>query len=515
MITEETPVQQSDELQRLCLRIQETYQPILVSNRGPVELWVGDNGRLAGRRGSGGVVTALSALSHYLQLTWVAAAMSDGERDVVERFGAGVQWKRGGQQLNLRLVTAPRAVYRRYYTVFANPFLWFLQHYLLNVADDEAFPVEANKAWSRGYLPMNRAFADALVQAAREDDRTPLVLIQDYHLYLVGGLVRERCPEAALMHFVHIPWPAPRYWTFLPEQMRQAICRSLAANDIVGFQTEHDAHNFLRTCEVFLPQCRVDYEDRSVRQGEHRALVRVYPISVDVATLQEAVSSKRVRSHTAKLRREAGEMTIVRVDRVEPSKNIVRGFQAYELLLERHPELRGRVRFLAFLVPSRTKLAEYKRYWQDVQAIITRVNETYGSSSWKPIEFYYEHNYPQAIAGMRLYDVLLVNAVMDGMNLVAKEGPTVNERDGVLVLSEGVGAHAELKGHALTVASLDVEGTANTLYDALTMAKEDRERRADGLRRVVAANDLTHWLRRQLLDVMVLESSRRSSIALS
>jgi len=497
--------EQQTELADFCARLQETYHPILASNRGPVELWINKNGDLDGRRGSGGVVTALSALTQYLELTWVVCAMSDGERRAVAEFGPRIRWKHGDKPMNLRLVTTRPSVYRKYYNVFANPFLWFLQHYLLNLMSDDVFPAELRNAWSRGYLPVNQLIAEAVVRAAEDDPRKPLILLQDYHLYLAAGLIRERRPDAALLHFVHIPWPAPRYWVLVPEEMRQAIWRSLVANDIVGFQTEHDAHNFLRTCESLLPEAQVDYNARTVMWGGRRTLVRVYPISVDVAALLRLARSRPVRAYADTLRKETSEFTIVRVDRAEPSKNVLRGFRAYDLLLARHPELLERVRFLAFLVPSRTNLPEYRQYINEVRELIRNINQKHGTSSWLPIELHYENNYPQAVAAMRLYDVLLVNAMMDGMNLVAKEGPIVNQRDGVLILTEGIGAHAQLKDYALTVIAADVEGTAQALREALIMPLEERRHRAEGLRRTIARSDLTDWFSQQLHDLTILD----------
>jgi trehalose 6-phosphate synthase len=206
----------------------------------------------------------------------------------------------------------------------------------------------------------------------------------------------------------------------------------------------------------------------------------------------------------------------VRVDRMEPSKNIVRGFRAFELLLERYPHLQGQVRFLAFLVPSRTNIRLYQRYTYEVRALVDAINRRFGTAEWTPIKLFYEENYPQAIAALTLYDVLLVNAVADGMNLVAKEGPTVNTRDGVLVLSETAGAHGQLGEHALTVAAADIEGTCNALYTALTMAPEERRRRAEALRRSIVDEDITLWLWWQVQDLKGKERrNRRKRTALT
>ena len=276
--------------------------------------------------------------------------------------------------------------------------------------------------------------------------------------------------------------------------MREAILSSLCTSDIVGLQTVRDVRSFLSCCAAFLKEAEVDNREQNVHLAGHTVRVRAYPISVDVPSLNRIFSSNRLKEYAEKLRPLCGEKTIVRVDRMEPSKNIIRGFRAFDMFLERYPEFRGRVKFIAFLVPSRAHLRVYQRYNEDVQQQIETINQKYGTDDWQPIAYFYENNYTQALAGMTLYDVLLVNAVADGMNLVAKEGPTVNDRDGVLVLSEGVGACEQLGEYALTVSPADLEGTVQALYQALGMPPEEKRRRARGLKQVIAEEDLTAWV---------------------
>jgi trehalose 6-phosphate synthase len=290
--------------------------------------------------------------------------------------------------------------------------------------------------------------------------------------------------------------------------MRQAILSSLCSTDIVSFQTGRDVHNFLHCCQSFISEADVDYRRRAVQINNRVVQVRVHPISVDVSGLRELVRSSALKDYEKKLQPLCGEQTIVRVDRVEPSKNIIRGFRAFDTLLARYPQFLGKVRFIAFLVPTRTHLRPYQRYLQDVTQIIENINKKYGTEKWQPITFFYENNYVQAIAGMRLYDVLLVNAVIDGMNLVAKEGPTVNNRDGVLILSEAVGACEQLGQNALTVSPSDLEGTTQAIYTALTMSKEKRSRRAAELKKSIEQEDLTSWLFHLLEDTIDLAQER-------
>ncbi|MBI2906990.1 MAG: trehalose-6-phosphate synthase [Chloroflexi bacterium] len=488
-----------------CKEMFSQRRLILVSNRGPVEYRVGENGELQARRGSGGVVTALSAASQYAELTWVAATMSEGDRLAAEKSGgAPIKSPIPGQNFLLKFVVCPRPAYHKYYNVFCNPLLWFLQHYMWNAARTPNINAAIYDAWENGYVPVNQAFADSVREEIRDDEAAPFIMLQDYHLYLAAGQIRSQVPNAILQHFTHIPWPAPRYWQLLPQAMRIAIHENMCANDIVGLQTLVDARNFLLTCDTFLEKAEVDYRRRKVWHNGHLTSVNPYPISIDVSELQRTARSSRVREYEERLRSHCGEHTIVRVDRAEPSKNIVRGFRAFEMLLESHPDLVGKVKFLAFLVPSRTHIRQYQRYNEEITALVEAINARYGKDGWKPIEVFYENNYLQAIAGMRLYDVLLVNAVIDGMNLVAKEGPTVNNRDGVLVLSDSVGAHEQLKDSVLTIAAADLEGTCRALYAALTMSAEERSSRAAALKKAIEGEDLLNWLTRQFEDMMTL-----------
>lgn len=478
---------------------------ILASNRGPVEYAVSDDGTAQPRRGSGGVVTALSAVSQYAELTWVACAMGEGDRRVAATAaGRAIKSPLAGQKLNIRFITPPRNVYHKYYNEFCNPLLWFLQHNMWNSPRTPNIDARVHDAWHDGYVRVNKAFAETVAEEARDSDPPPFVMLHDYHLYLAAGYIRSLVPGVILQHFTHIPWPAPRYWQLLPAAMRQAICENICANDIVGMQTLWDVRNFLHTCEAFLAGAEVDYRSRTVWHKGHLSTVNAYPISIDVAGLQRLARSNKVREYEAKLTPLRGEHTIVRVDRLEPSKNILRGFRAFDVLLQRHPQLVGKVKYWAFLVPSRTDIRQYQRYAEDVMSLIDDINRRYGSGDWRPIEVFYENNYPQAIAAMRLYDVLVVNAVVDGMNLVAKEGAVVNTRSGVLILSETVGAHEQLGEHALSVAPADIEGTMQAMYQALTMPPEERKRRAEALRLKVQTEDITLWLCRQFEDLLAL-----------
>ena len=490
------------QLSDLCQELLQQRRLILASNRGPIEYHIDAEGRLQWRRSSGGVVAALSAIGQYVDLTWVASAMGDGDRRAAEKAQGGrLKVPLLRHKLYLRFVVSPGSTYHKFYSVICNPLLWFLQHYMWNSSHTPNIDARIRDAWENGYVSVNMAFAQAVISEALESEHPPLVMLHDYHLYLAAAYIRRQIPRVVLQHFTHIPWPAANYWQLLPCSMRKAICEGLCANDIVGLQTIRDVRNFLHTCEVFLEGAEVDHKKRIVSIGDHLIRVNAYPISIYVASLQGLVTTAWVQGYEEKIRPFCGEKTIVRVDRMEPSKNIVRGFRAFDMLLQRYPELVEKVNFLAFLVPTRTHIKQYQRYTQEVNEVIQMINTRYGSKDWQPIRVFYENNYAQAIAGLRLYDVLLVNPVIDGMNLVAKEGPTVNINDGVLVLSDAAGAHEQLGEHAVTVGATDLEGTTEALYCALMMPAEERKRRAAALRKRIEEQDATAWLHRQLEDI--------------
>jgi trehalose 6-phosphate synthase len=493
------------ELERLCDRVLANRRLILVSNRGPVEYHAGPSGLVEGRRGSGGVVTALSSLAQLVEFTWIASAIGEGDRRVYETGGGNrIRSPIPGQRIYLRFVVTPRRMYHKYYNVFCNPLVWFLQHYMWNSPYNPNLDANVHDAWDGGYVPVNQAFADAVVEECKDDSNPPIVMVHDYHLYLAPEFIRQRIPGAIINHFTHIPWPSPRYWQLLPTYMLRRICEGMCASNIVGFQTIADVRSFLDTCEEFLTGCDVDYRTRTVTYRGRVTLARVYPISINVEEIRRIANSPRAIDYERRLLPMCRGQTIVRVDRAEPSKNVVRGFKAYSLLLVRHPELHGQVKFLAFLVPSRTHIRQYQRYMEEIQQTIQEINANFGNEEWQPVSAFIENNYTQAIAGMKLYDVMLVNAVIDGMNLVAKEGPVVNTRNGVLILSETTGAHKQLQAGALSVSPADIEGTMQCMYQAITMASEERERRAATLVSVIEREDINHWISSQFIDLGAL-----------
>lgn len=477
-------------------RLLGRWSPVIVSNRAPYESL--GRGRL--RRGGGGLARALLSLAEATDAIWVASARTAGERALARDGGEFAAATDGRPPVRLRYCDSGQTAYARYYSTISNPLLWFLQHYLWDLAREPMLDEQQHNAWTDGYVAVNRLLGETVVRAAAMQVREPLVLTQDYHLYLLPRTVRERLPGCAMQHFVHIPWPTAEYWKVLPAQMRTAIFDGLLANDVVGFQTERDVRRFLSGCEELLG-LRVDHQERAVLHRGRVSWVRHYPISIDVAALQELAASRQTAAEEDRIRAWGGRKLIVRVDRTDPAKNILRGFAAYERLLKLHPDLKGRVQFWAFLQPSRQDVPVYRAYLADIESSVRAINSRLGSDSWQPVRLEIAENLHRAVAAYKTFDVLLVNSVYDGMNLVAKEAALLNGRAGVLVLSENVGASAELGRDAIGINPFDVEATAAALFDALTMGAQEREERAQRLRATVAAHDIGRWLELQLEDL--------------
>jgi trehalose 6-phosphate synthase len=478
---------------------------IIAANRGPVTFETAEDGSLQFQRGEGGLVTALTGLCRHTDVTWIACAQT--EADATWREGS-VVLSDYGSAIRVQFLSPETSAYDGYYNVIANPLLWFLQHSMWDVPRAPVIDCATWQAWEDGYVAVNRLFAEAIVEQVRTTSRPTLVMLQDYHLYLVARFLRERLrprERPTTLHFVHIPWPGPEYWRILPPAMRQAILDGLCAVDVLGFQTGEDGLNFIRTCESYLPRAHVNFRRGRVWYRNHATRVRDFPISIDVETLRQLAASQEVAEYRSEIQDAVGDQQlIVRIDRTEPSKNIVRGFQAFEEMLELYPEHHGQVQLLALLVPSRMDVDEYRNYLDELMAAAGRINARYGTSEWEPVRLLVGENYPRAVAILQLYNVLLVNPIADGMNLVAKEGPIVNQRDGVLILSEGAGAHQQLALGAIVISPCDVYATAQALHQALVMSPEERLERAARLRWLIEQEDITAWLCRQLESITEL-----------
>ena len=473
----------------------------MVANRGPVSYDRSPGGERIVRRGGGGLVTALRSLVAHHDVTWVASAMTDEDRVVAaEHGGDGFdETARDGSPYRICLVASDRSAYDWFYNVVANPTLWFLQHYMWGLPYAPDLDLGLHNAWFNGYLPVNQGFADAIV-AELERDADAAVFFHDYHLYLAPKLVRARKPDALTAHFIHIPWPQSDYWHVLPDHLRREIHEGLLANDVVGFHTNRWKRNFLHSCEEILG-AQVDIATSTVYHDGRQTFVSSHPIGVDPSEFDELKDSEAVLEQERLILERRPELLVVRVDRTDPSKNIVRGFRAFALFLDMHPDMQGRATMLALLDPSRQDVPEYSEYLAAVQREARAVNDRFQRDGWLPIDLQIADNFAQSVAAYKQYDALLVNAVFDGLNLVSKEAPLLNGRDGVLILSENTGAHEELAEWVLTVNPFDVYGQAESIYLALTMAPDERRARLESTRAHVRRNDLAAWIAAQLGDL--------------
>ena len=472
---------------------------VLVSNRGPATFERAEDGSLEARRGGGGLVTALTGLVHHRDAVWVASAMTEEDLEMSRREGGrSFQVDLDEASYRLRLVESDPDAYDQFYNVVANPMLWFIQHYLWDLSNAPDIRRHETEAYELGYCRVNEDLANAVLEEVTDD--TAVVMLHDYHLYLAPKYIRRARPDLFLHHFVHIPWTQPDAWRVLPADIREDIYEGILSNDIIAFHTHSYRRNFLLCCRDLF-DLEIDEEAGVVHFDGREVWVRTYPLPISAENFSRTAQRPAVHNYGREILRRRREHLILRVDRADLSKNILRGFTAFDLFLEQHPEYRENVTFIAHLIPSRQDVPEYAEYLERIEALVAVVNHRHGTTDWMPIELRLRENLEEAIAAYKHYDLLMVNAMFDGMNLIAKEGPLVNERNGVSVLSENTGAHEELAEFALSVNPFDVQEQADAIHRALSMSAEERSWRAEGLKRIVTARDPGDWVDDQLADI--------------
>jgi trehalose 6-phosphate synthase len=477
---------------------------VLVSNRGPATFERNENGEISVTRGGGGLVTALTGLVNHRDALWVASAMTDEDAEQSRKHGGGAfECEVDGVSYRVRLVESDPDAYDGFYNVVANPLLWFIQHYLWDLSNAPDIRQNEVEAFERGYRTVNEDLARAVLEEVEGEDA--VVMLHDYHLYLAPRTIRRANPDVFLHHFVHIPWTQPDAWRVLPRDIREELFEGVLSNDIVGFHTRAYKRNFMLCCrELF--DLDVDEEAGVVSFEGRDVWVRAYPLPISAESFERTARRPQVKEYEEELLRRRREHMILRVDRADLSKNVLRGFTAFDMFLTQHPEFRENVTFIAQLMPSRQDVPEYAEYLEKIEALVAVVNHRHGTTDWMPIDLKLRENIDEAVASYKHYDLLIVNAMFDGMNLVAKEGPLVNERGGVSLLSENTGAHEELAEFALSVNPFDVQEQADAIYRALTMSQDERAWRADGLKRIVTSRNPGDWVDDQLADI---EAKRR------
>ena len=447
---------------------------LVASNRGPVSYEVREDGSLHTKRGGGGLVSGLSAIGSDADSLWVCSALSDGDREAV---------RRGEGEPGVRMLDIPADVHADAYNGIANSVLWFVHHMLYQTPLEPVFDAEFRRQWT-SYESYNRAFAEALAESAAPG---AAVVVQDYHLTLVPGMLRELRPDLRIGHFSHTPWAPPEYFRMLPDDIAEPVLRGMLGADRLGFLTHRWADAFTACAG-------------QVVGGVGDTRIGVHGLGADADFLRERSHEADVEERITALRAEIGEgrRTIVRVDRTELSKNIVRGLLAYRQLLDDRPEWRERVVHVAFAYPSRQDLAVYRDYMAEVRRVAEEINSVYGTPGWTPVLLHLKDDFARSLAAYRLADVALVNPIRDGMNLVAKEVPVVSDEGCVLVLSREAGAFEELGEEAIVVNPYDVVGTASALHEALSMTPEERAERTKRLAAAATALPPAQWFLDQL-----------------
>lgn len=454
-------------------------QVLVASNRGPVSYEVREDGSLDAKRGGGGLVSGLSAIGPDAGALWVCSALGDGDREAV---------RRGVGEDGVRMLDVPADLHADAYNGIANSVLWFVHHMLYQTPLEPVFDAEFRLQWA-SYEKYNRAFAEALAEEAAEG---AVAIVQDYHLTLVPGMLRELRPDLRIGHFSHTPWAPVDYFRLLPDDIAEQVLRGMLGADRLGFLTRRWADAFTACCDALVG-------------GVGDTRIGVHGLGADADFLRERSHRADVDERMAALREEIGtapeggaRRTIVRVDRTELSKNIVRGLLAYRELLAGRPEWRERVVHVAFAYPSRQDLAVYRDYTAEVQRVAESINEEFGTAGWTPVVLHVKDDFARSLAAYRLADVALVNPVRDGMNLVAKEVPVVSDEGCVLVLSREAGAYEELGEDSVVVNPYDVSGTAEALHEALSVGAGERAERSKRLAAAGTALPPGQWFLEQL-----------------
>jgi len=447
---------------------------VVVSNRGPVSFSLDRGGRPVRAGSAGGLAATLEPLLEGREAAWVACAMSDADRK------AAAEGVSEAESIDLYLLQPDPATYRMAYDVVANSTLWFCHHHMFDLTRRPRLDRHWTEAWD-GYRELNREFATAVSDVAAHG---ATVLVQDYHLCLLPRMLAAARPDLRTVHFTHTPFADPNALRVLPDDAALELLEGMSAASGCGFHTERWKAAFLACCQ-----------DKAVRPPA----TFVSPLSPDPAHLARRAASPSYEAAARRLEEWAGDRKVIlSVDRVEPSKNLLRGFWSFDELLHGHPELRERVVMLSLSYASRQSLPEYLAYATEMEHTADMVNDKWGNAGWTPVVLDMADDPYRSFAALERYDVLLVNSIRDGLNLVAKEGPLLNTSDGVLALSREAGSYEELGNEALGVNPFDVSGTAEVLAKALEMEPSERKRRSRALKGIVTSRGPEQWLADQI-----------------
>jgi trehalose 6-phosphate synthase len=464
--------QRGEDLESLCADLAANRHLIVASNRGPVSFSEGADGHRAPSGFAGGDLALLPGL---MQLTWISAAVSGSDRAVAEQAQDGLRLPGMPDGWTARFVSTPRRVYHRFYNTICNPLLWFLHHRSWGFTHTPNIDREAHSAWAQGAIPVSKAFADEIVAEARRASRPVAIMLQDYHMHLVGGMVRKSLPGSVIHYSLDVPWPDPSDWLMLPQPWRSEIFHSLLACDVLGFKSERDARSFSAGAREFVPGVHIDTDTGVITADDgHRVTLRAYPPAVDTDSLMAAADSRRTFALEQRIYA-PGIHTFVTAERAEPHKNIVRGIRAYGAMLAANRDLAAKTRYILALAPPPPHLAQYRRYIREIEQAVKEVNGQHGRRDGGPIELAIENNYSLALAAIRVADTLVAIPLADATCATAFSIPLINKRNASMILSE-TSAVADVFGSAATVVSpADIEHISERMKQAARSDTQDRE----------------------------------------
>ena len=479
----------------------ENKEIIVASNRGPVVFKKDKKGNIKLIRGAGGIVGSMIPFLKKTHGKWVSSAIGECDQYINNKFTNKVPIPLDDPEYYVQFIKTEIDIYNDFNGKFANPLLWFIHHSMWNPPYSPCADEELHKAWD-SYQYVNSMFAAAIGEDIYKSENTPIVMLQDYHLYLTPKLIRKQHPDVLMSQFVHIPFPPPEIFQQLPNHMQTDILDSILTNNVLGFHISRYMNNFLQTVKLILPSASVDDITGDILYNGHVCHIRTYPISVDMETLQTQAQDPHVISKEAEVDEIIGDCKLIyRTDRTDLSKNIIRGFQAYDIFLEKYSEWREKIKFVATLMPSRLDIKIYREYTDKIREIVKEINEKYATPDWQPIKYICKGDYNLVMALLKRYDVLMVNPILDGMNIVAKEGSVVNENNGVLILSSGAGCYEELKDGAICINPFDLRQTAESIDMALLMDETTKAQMIAKTRTAIQINDLNKWVSDQLMDI--------------
>ena len=461
---------------------------LVAANRGPLTVTEDEHGEDEVKRGSGGLVSGMqAALSAAPDAVWVCAALNDRERALAREAPNGhvSQLPLVAEQLRgdfaVRMLAIDAQTFRNAYNGIANSTLWFVLHRLYDLPTSPVFDATWRRQWA-GYVRYNRAFAQALADEAADG---ATVMVQDYHLFLVPRMLKGMRPDVRIGLFTHTPWVAPEDVQVLPDDIARVLVDGMLGADLIGFHTERWAREFRETALAVL--------------GVDAPGVAVFPLGTDADEMHRLAGRRRVDRALRALVDVVGDRPLIgRVDRTELSKNVYRGLLAYRELLRVRPEWRGQVVHAVYNNPSREDLPAYREYTARIERLAEAIDDEFGTEEWTPLLFDIGDDYPAALAIMRRSDVVFVNSVRDGMNLVVLEALVLSERSPAVVVSRETGAAEELGDDAIVVNPFDVTSTAEALHEALTMSLEQRTPRAERMRAAAVRLPPTQWFQAQL-----------------